>query len=87
MKAKPAFFFLLSCALLAALEVQSARAKRPGSRADMDYAAVDAYVQSQVKAWRIPGAALAVINGSQVDHLAGLRTGRRRPPGHAADAL
>jgi CubicO group peptidase (beta-lactamase class C family) len=34
-----------------------------------DYAAVDAYLQSELKAMKIPGAALAIVHGDQVVHV------------------
>lgn len=42
--------------------------------ADVDLAAVDAYVQSQMRAERLPGLALAIVQGSRLVHLRGFGT-------------
>jgi CubicO group peptidase (beta-lactamase class C family) len=36
-----------------------------------DYAAIDAYIQTQMKDARIPGVALAIVHGDQITHMKG----------------
>ena len=69
---------LRSCRLLAAvclmltvfLKASGISAARP-SRAAPDFAAVDRYIETQMKEARIPGVALAVIQGERIVYLRG----------------
>ena len=45
------------------------------------YAAIDAYVEEQMKRLNIPGVSLAIVEGDQIVHMRGL--GRARPGGEA----
>ena len=63
---------LLIAALLLALLL---RAGQQGTRAAdttaPDVAAIDAYVQAEMRADRVPGAALAIVHGKEVVHMRG----------------
>jgi len=67
---------------LARARLASARgaSAKPTARPS-DYAALDAYVEEQMRRLNIPGAALAVVEGDRIVHMRGL--GRARPGGEA----
>jgi CubicO group peptidase (beta-lactamase class C family) len=50
-----------------------------------DYAAVDAYMQAQIESWRVPGAALVIVENGQVVHQGGF--GKADASGQAVTAL
>lgn len=64
----PLALALLALALLRA--VVPATARVPAAAAP-DFAAIDAYVEAQMRALRIPGLALGIVQGEQVVHLKG----------------
>lgn len=53
----------------------------PSARDSASFAALDAYIQQQMRRLRIPGAALAIVEGGRVVHLRGFGVAR---PGGAA---
>ena len=65
--------FASGTALLASFTfaVWSAAAAGPPQAAGPDFAAVDAYVEARMKEKRIPGLALAIVQGDQVAYLKG----------------
>jgi CubicO group peptidase (beta-lactamase class C family) len=71
---------LVHVAVVALLALQLA--SPPAARADSapDFAAIDAYVAGQLRAARVPGAALGIVRGDEVAHLRGFgvadRSGR-----------
>lgn len=70
--------FALSWFAISGVSVPMAMATGPDS---IDFSAVDAYVEAQMKAARIPGVALAVVQGDQITHLQGF--GKADPGGRA----
>ena len=73
---------LLAGGVLALVRLAFARAvsAKPASKPS-SYAAIDAYVEEQMRRLNIPGASLAIVEGDQIVHLRGF--GRARPGGEA----
>ncbi len=65
--AKP---LLIAVCLLALLSVET-QGTRAARNPTPDIAAIDAYVQAEMRADRVPGLALAIVRGSQVVHMRG----------------
>ena len=63
-----AMFVLLALPLAYATTRAAGRTPRA---VDPDFAAIDAYVTAQMKDARIPGVALAIVEGDQIVHLRG----------------
>ncbi len=61
--------------------------RRGRSQAPLDTAEIDRFIASQMAAQRIPGLALAVIQGDQVTYLQGYGTPAAESAGDAADAI
>ncbi len=66
--AKPRLFAAYLLALLLGVGSQGARA---ADNTAPDMAAVDAYVQAEMRADRVPGLALAIVHGNQIVHMRG----------------
>jgi CubicO group peptidase (beta-lactamase class C family) len=64
---------------LLARKASAVAAPANSTRIDPPHDAVDAYVEQQLRRLRIPGAALAIIEGDRIVHLRGF--GRARPQG------
>jgi len=59
----------LTCATASAASIQATPA--PTASADPDFAAIDTYVESQMRDLRIPGLALGIVHGDQIVYLKG----------------
>jgi CubicO group peptidase (beta-lactamase class C family) len=76
------FPVLLICALLALiLRHFGTRAAAQAGADRRAYAAIDAYVEEQMRRLNIPGVSLAVVEGDRITHLRGF--GQARPQGEA----
>ena len=77
--------FLVFIAMLAALPLQaSATASsrpRPAAAMDTRWSAIDAYVEQERQAARVPGIAIAIVQGDQIVHVRGF--GEADPSGRA----
>src|SRR6266498_1629286 len=74
---------VLACLALAVCltAARAGAAPAPSPRASPDFAAIDAYVESQMREQRIPGLALGIVQGDQIVHLKGF--GVADPSGRA----
>ena len=78
MRIKPFLFpILLACSALGVLyRLRTANAPAHTAPSRRNYATLDAFVEEQMRRLKIPGVALAIVEGEQITHLRGF--GRRK---------
>ena len=69
----------LACLVLALGHPTAPAAAAPRSDAT-DFAAIDAYVQAEMQAARVPGLALGIVQGDQIVHVTNASVGHKRQP-------